>query len=84
MKEIAGLFNDCIETIRNEKHENLEQMAIDWLKDARYQLMRNIEAEYEIMILSTPNCGAHFLWFAQVLQAQCFHTESNSTARLGS
>ena len=46
MKQIAGLFNDCIETIRNEQHDNLEQMAIDWLRDARYQLMRSIEAEY--------------------------------------
>ena len=46
MKQISGLFNDCIETIRNEKYDNLEQMAIDWLRDARYQLMRKIEAEY--------------------------------------
>ena len=63
MKQIAGLFNDCIETIRNENYDNLEQMAIDWLKDARYQLMRKIEAEYETLILSTPNCGAHSFLF---------------------
>jgi hypothetical protein len=84
MKQIAGLFNDCIETIRNEKHDNLEQTAIDWLRDARYQLMRSIEAEYEMLILSIPNCGAHFFWVAQVLQACRFHRESNSTAKLGS
>src|SRR5882724_10094935 len=65
MKQIAGLFNDCIDTIRSEKHDNLEQMAVDWLTDARYQLMRSIEDEYEILILSTPNCGAHpFCFFA--------------------
>ena len=51
MQQIAGLFNDCIEAIRDEKHDNLEQMAIDWLKGGRIRLMRSIEAEYEIMML---------------------------------
>ncbi|KIM89329.1 hypothetical protein PILCRDRAFT_813260 [Piloderma croceum F 1598] len=55
MKQIAGLFNDCIETIRNEKHNNLEQMAIDWLRDARYKLMRDIETEYYKLAASIAN-----------------------------
>ncbi|KIM74423.1 hypothetical protein PILCRDRAFT_828272, partial [Piloderma croceum F 1598] len=64
MKQIAGLFNDvdCIETIRNEKHDNLEQMAIDWLRDARYQLMRSIEVEYYKLAASIDNPTRQRSW----------------------
>jgi hypothetical protein len=46
LKQIGALFNGCIETIRDEAHENLHETAVQWLKDARYQLMRQIEAKY--------------------------------------
>jgi hypothetical protein len=45
LKQVAALFNDCIETIRNQQHAGLEQMAIEWLKGTRYEVMRKIEAE---------------------------------------
>jgi hypothetical protein len=51
LKQVAALFNDCIETIRNERHAGLEQMAVDWLKGARYDVMRKIEAECDRKIL---------------------------------
>lgn len=46
LKQVAALFNDCIEVIRNQQHLGLEQIAIEWLKGARYDLMRKVEAEY--------------------------------------
>jgi hypothetical protein len=33
LKQVAALFNDCIASIRMEKHNNLEQL-VDWLKSA--------------------------------------------------
>jgi len=45
LKQVAALFNDCIETIRNEKHDHLEAMARKWLTEARYAVMRKVEAE---------------------------------------
>jgi HD superfamily phosphodiesterase len=45
LKQIAALFHDCIEAIRNERHENLHESAVRWLKEARYELMRQIEAQ---------------------------------------
>jgi hypothetical protein len=44
LKQIVRMFNDCIEAIRNETHDNLEEVAVQWLKGARYQVMRSIEA----------------------------------------
>jgi len=64
MKQIAGLVDDCIETIQNEKHHNLEQMAIHWLRDA---LMQSIKAGHEILIPSTPLAGRCFAQQTQVL-----------------
>jgi hypothetical protein len=45
LKQVAALFNNCIETIRNEEHAGLEKMTIEWLKGTRYEVMRKIEAE---------------------------------------
>jgi hypothetical protein len=51
LKQVAAIFNDCIETIRNQRHPNLKKQAVEWLKTARYQLMRQVEAEF---VLSFP------------------------------
>jgi hypothetical protein len=55
LKQVAALFNDCIEAIRNERHDNLHETAVQWLKDARYQLMRQIESQY-VLHFMFPTC----------------------------
>jgi hypothetical protein len=45
-KQVAALFNDYVETIRNEHHEGLQGLAVEWVKGARHKLMRDIEKEY--------------------------------------
>jgi hypothetical protein len=46
LKQVAAIFNDCIEAIRNQRHPNLKKTAVEWLKGARYQLMREVEAQF--------------------------------------
>jgi hypothetical protein len=47
---VAAIFNQCIDAIREEElespdYEKLEREAVEVLKSARYDLMKNIEAE---------------------------------------
>ncbi|KAJ7017970.1 hypothetical protein C8F04DRAFT_1153615, partial [Mycena alexandri] len=48
LKQVAKLFNDTIAVIRDDipDVEALQPQAIEWLKAARYQLMRDIEAQF--------------------------------------
>ncbi|KAJ7192791.1 hypothetical protein GGX14DRAFT_577788 [Mycena pura] len=44
--KVGQQFNDTLATIRDEAHRTLRAQAIDWLKAARYKLMRQLEARY--------------------------------------
>ncbi|KAJ7772213.1 hypothetical protein B0H16DRAFT_1880928 [Mycena metata] len=48
LKQVAKLFNDTITAIRDDAAdlEALEPQAIEWLKAARYKLMRDVEAAF--------------------------------------
>ncbi|KAJ7913174.1 hypothetical protein B0H13DRAFT_2005471, partial [Mycena leptocephala] len=48
LKNVAKLFNDTIAAIRDDTPDfkALEPQAIEWLKAARYKLMRDLEQEY--------------------------------------
>ncbi|KAK7001355.1 hypothetical protein R3P38DRAFT_3048694 [Favolaschia claudopus] len=48
LKQVGKLFNDTIAAIRDDTPDldALEPQAIEWLKAARYQLMRDIEQQY--------------------------------------
>ena len=45
LKQVGKLFNDTIAAIRDDTPDldALEPQAIEWLKKARYQLMRDVE-----------------------------------------
>jgi hypothetical protein len=47
LKNVAKLFNDTIAAIRDDTPDfkALEPQAIEWLKAARYKLMRDLEQE---------------------------------------
>jgi hypothetical protein len=48
LNQVVKLFNHTLAAIRNNtpSNEAPEPQAIAWLKDARYKLMRDIEAAY--------------------------------------
>ncbi|KAJ7754315.1 hypothetical protein DFH07DRAFT_501499 [Mycena maculata] len=48
LKQVGRLFDGIVATIREDldKVDSLEPLAIVWLKEARYQFMRTIEASY--------------------------------------
>ncbi|KAJ7510677.1 hypothetical protein B0H11DRAFT_1031315 [Mycena galericulata] len=47
LEEVGKLFNDLLATIRDDlDHGALEPVAIAWLKEARYKLMRDLETKY--------------------------------------
>ena len=48
LKQVGALFNDTIAAIRDETPtvEELEPQAIEWLKGARYKIMRELESKY--------------------------------------
>ncbi|KAF8072265.1 hypothetical protein FPV67DRAFT_1779307 [Lyophyllum atratum] len=49
LKEVSALFNDCIARIRNRPVGNLDEVAEKWLKEARAEVMRNIERHYQML-----------------------------------
>ncbi|KAJ7289214.1 hypothetical protein C8J57DRAFT_1277036 [Mycena rebaudengoi] len=47
LKQVGALFSHCISVIRDEnKSVNLEPLAIEWLRNARHDVMRQIEKQY--------------------------------------
>ncbi|KAJ7289218.1 hypothetical protein C8J57DRAFT_1706105 [Mycena rebaudengoi] len=50
LKQVGALFSHCISVIRDEnKSANLEPLAIKWLRNARYDVMRRVEKEYYVL-----------------------------------
>lgn len=45
LKQVAALFNNCIERIRNQSQEGNDKVVEDWLKEARHDIMRQIESK---------------------------------------
>jgi hypothetical protein len=45
LKQVGKLFNDTVSAIRDDTPDMdaLEPQAIEWLKSARYKLMRDVE-----------------------------------------
>ncbi|GLB40754.1 hypothetical protein LshimejAT787_0806250 [Lyophyllum shimeji] len=53
LKAVSALFNDCIAMVRSRPAENLDSAAEEWLKDARYQIMKEIERSYRELANNT-------------------------------
>jgi hypothetical protein len=62
LKQISAIFNDCLEVIRNQQYEGLDKEALKWLKGTRYELMRQIEAEYWSLFRSVNTPSALPAW----------------------
>lgn len=45
LKQVGALFDNCIQRIRNQSLGNGEKAVAEWLQKARYDLMRQIEAQ---------------------------------------
>ncbi|KAJ6627679.1 hypothetical protein B0H10DRAFT_1993719 [Mycena sp. CBHHK59/15] len=55
LKEVGALFNHCISKVRAESQAlDLEPMAVEWLKAARFMLMKDIEKQYYRLANSAP------------------------------
>lgn len=44
--QVAQLFNQTLEVIRNQKHHTLEEKATVWLKNTGLEMMRDLEREF--------------------------------------
>ncbi|KAF5374462.1 hypothetical protein D9615_009086 [Tricholomella constricta] len=47
LSAVSALFNDCISIIQNRSTGNLDEAAEAWLKDARLDIMRQVEQSYQ-------------------------------------
>ncbi|KAJ7190826.1 hypothetical protein GGX14DRAFT_579518 [Mycena pura] len=64
LKQVGALFNNTIAVIRDETPtiEELEPQAIEWLKGARYKIMRELESKYYELARSRGRPLSHPDW----------------------
>jgi hypothetical protein len=81
LKNVAKLFNDTIAAIRDDTPDfkALEPQAIEWLKAARYKLMRDLEQE--CVDLQLPSYS--FLYESQILHTRTLARHPDVAAGMG-
>ena len=50
LKQIGEIYNECLQAIRSQPLEGFDEEVTAWLKNARYQIMKDIEEKYDGLI----------------------------------